>query len=306
MQSTLKSAAAFAGTGLHTGASARVTVRPAPAGSGIWFRRTDVTGDQWIPARWDAVTPTPLCTRIANPTGVSVSTIEHIMAAMAGVGLSNAVVEIDGPEVPIADGSAAIFVAGLLDRGLVYQSDPVLAVEVLKKVEVTRGTAWASIEPFRGTRVTFEIDFPDGAIGRQAKSLDLANGTFVRELCDSRTFCRLSDVEAMRAEGLIAGGSLENAVVIDGDRVITPGGLRHPDEAVRHKMLDAVGDLALAGGPILGHYRGHRAGHAVTNALLRSLFAEPGAIRLVQCGRDRAARLPGAGLTRGDLVALAA
>lgn len=281
-------------------------VRPAPAGSGIWFRRTDVVGDAWIPARWDAVTPSALCTRITNSSGISVSTVEHLMAAIAGVGLSNAVVDIDGPEVPIADGSAAGFVAGLLGRGLVRQSDPVLAVEVLRKVEVTAGKARASLEPSQRTRLSFEIDFPDGAIGRQAKSLDLANGAFVRELCDSRTFCRLSDVEAMRAEGLILGGTLDNAVVVDGDHVVSPGGLRHPDEAVRHKMLDAVGDLALAGGPIIGHYRGYRAGHALTNALLRQLFAEPGAMRLVPCGTERAERLPGAGLTRGDLVALAA
>jgi UDP-3-O-[3-hydroxymyristoyl] N-acetylglucosamine deacetylase len=252
------------------------------------------------------VSPSSLCTRIANPSGISVSTIEHVMAAIAGIGLSNALIEIDGPEVPIADGSAQGFVAGLLARGLVHQSDPVLAFEVCKTVEVSHGAASARIEPWQGTRISFEIEFSDRAIGRQRKSLDLANGAFVRELCDSRTFCRLSDVETMRGQGLILGGTLENAVVVDGDRVVTPGGLRHADEAVRHKMLDAFGDLALAGGPIIGHYRGHRAGHALTNRLLRVLFAEPGAVRLVACGPDLAARLPGAGLTRGDLVALAA
>lgn len=306
MQSTLKSAAQFTGAGLHTGTRARMTIMPAPAGFGIWFRRVDVAGDQWIPARWDAVIPSALCTRIGNASGVSVSTIEHVMAAMAGIGLTNAVVEIDGPEVPIADGSAATFVSGLLARGLVQQSDPVLAVEVLKPVEVTSGLARASLEPAPGSYLSFEIDFPDEAIGHQRRSMDLANGAFVRELCDSRTFCRLSDIEAMRAEGLIVGGSMENAIVVDGEHVVNPGGLRHRDEAVRHKMLDAVGDLALAGGPILGHYRGHRAGHALTAALLKALFAEPGAMRFVPCGPERASRLPGAGLTRGDLTALAA
>ena len=306
MQTTLKSPATFTGIGLHTGTPVRMTVRPASAGSGVWFRRTDMAGNQWVPARWDAVSASPLCTRIENPSGVSVSTIEHVMAAVAGVGLSNAVIEIDGPEVPIADGSAQGFVTGLLARGLVQQSDPVLAIEVLKPVEVTSGTASARLEPAREMRVSFEIEFPDRAIGRQEKSLPMVNGAFVRELCDSRTFCRLADVEKMRAQGLILGGTLENAVVVDGDAVVTPGGLRHPDEAVRHKMLDAVGDLALAGGPILGHYRGRRAGHAITNKLLRALFAEPGAIRFVPCGPEHVARLPGAGLTRGDLVALAA
>ena len=306
MQTTLKSPASFTGVGLHTGVPVRMIVRPAPAGTGIWFRRTDFAGDQWIAARWDAVSPSSLCTRIANPAGASVSTIEHVMAAVAGTGLSNAVIEVDGSEVPIADGSAATFVSAILAHGLVRQSDAVLAVEILKPVEVASGAAWASLEPAPEMRVSFEIDFPDRAIGRQRKSLGLANGAFVHELCDSRTFCRLADVETMRAQGLILGGTIENAVVFDGDEVVTPGGLRHADEAVRHKMLDAVGDLALAGGPILGHYRGYRAGHALTNALLRALFAEPGAARLVPCGPERSSRLPGAGVTRGDLTALAA
>ncbi len=306
MQTTLKSPARFKGIGLHTGVPVQMTVRPAPAGYGIRFRRTDVAGDSWIPARWDAVTPSSLCTRIENASGVRVSTIEHIMAAIAGTGLSNAIVEIDGPEVPIADGSATDFVSGLLSRGFVRQAEPVLALRVMKPVEVTSERGSARIEPWNGLRISFDIDFPDAAIGRQSKSLDLANGAFVRELCDSRTFCRLVEVERMRADGLILGGTFENAVVVDGDKVVTPGGLRHPDEAVRHKMLDAMGDLALAGGPILGHYHGHRAGHAMTNALLRALFAEPGAVRFVACGELQAARLPGAGVTREDLFALAA
>ncbi len=306
MQTTLKSPAVFKGIGLHTGVPVQMTVRPAPAGHGIWFRRTDVSADPWVPARWDAVKPSSLCTRIENASGVAVSTIEHIMAAIAGTGLSNVVIEIDGPEVPIADGSASDFVAGLLSSGFVRQAEPVLALRVLKPVEVSSKRGRARIEPLDAMRISFDIDFPDRVIGRQSKSLELSNGAFVRELCDSRTFCRLADVDRMRADGLILGGTLENAVVVDDDTVVTPGGLRYPDEAVRHKMLDAMGDLALAGGPILGHYHGHRAGHAMTNALLRALFAEPGAVRFVPCGMRQAARLPGAGLTRGDLVALAA
>lgn len=306
MQTTLKSPVTFAGVGLHTGTTVRMTIRPAPSGSGIWFRRVDLAGDQWIAARWDSVVPSTLCTLIENGAGASVSTVEHVMAGLAGTGVSNAVIEIDGPEVPIEDGSAASFVAGILSRGLVQQSGPVLAVEVLKPVSVSAGPAHASIEPSEGVELSFEIDFPDRAIGRQAKSLNLANGVFVRELCDSRTFCRLAEVEELRAKGLILGGTIENAVVIDGDKVMTPGGLRHADEAVRHKMLDAVGDLALAGAPILGHYRGYRAGHALTNRLLRALFAEAGAARMVVCGSERAARLPGVGVNRADLTAIAA
>jgi UDP-3-O-[3-hydroxymyristoyl] N-acetylglucosamine deacetylase len=306
MQSTLKSAVSVNGIGLHTGTPVCMTIRPARAGLGVWFRRVDVDGDQWIPARWDAVVPSMLCTRIANDAGAEVSTIEHVMAAIAGTGLSNAVIEIDGPEVPIGDGSAAEFVGGILSRGLIAQNEPVYAIEIRETVEISTALATARLEPAAGMLMSFRIAFPDPAIGRQERTLDLANGAFVRDLCDSRTFCRLTDVERMRADGLILGGTLENAVVVDGDRIVTPGGLRHGDEAVRHKMLDAVGDLALAGGPILGHYHGDRAGHAMTNALLRRLFANPEAYRLVPCDGALAARLPGGGLTRGDLVALAA
>ena len=306
MQSTLKSAVTFAGVGLHTGARARMTLRPAAAETGIWFRRLDVTDAQWIAARWDAVVPSRLCTTIANAQDVSASTIEHVMAAIAGCGLNNLVVELDGPEVPILDGSAAQFVAGILSRGIVRQAAPVLALQILQPVEMREGAASASLTPADWVGMSFEIDFPDRAIGRQSMALDLANGAFVHELCDSRTFCRRADVEAMRARGLILGGSIENAVVVDGALVLTPGGLRHPDEAVRHKMLDAIGDLALAGAPLIGHYHGRRAGHALTSALLRALFARPEAFRVVVCGAKHAARLPGAGVTRHDLPAIAA
>ena len=306
MQATLKSAVKFIGVGLHTGRFARMTLRPAMAEAGIWFRRVDVARDPWISARWDAVSPSQLCTLVTNDSGVSVSTIEHVMAALAGCGVHNAIVEIDGPEVPIMDGSAADFVSGILARGVVRQSAPVRAVRVLQSVEVRRGDAFARLEPNDVFAIKFDIDFPDGAIGRQSKALELANGAFVHELCDSRTFCRNSDVEAMRAKGLILGGSFENAVVVEGDRILTPGGLRHPDEAVRHKMLDAIGDLALAGGPIIGRYVGCRAGHAMTNALLRELFAQPGALEIVACDGARATRLPGVGLSRSDRPTIAA
>ena len=302
MQTTIRSAVSFQGTGLHSGRPARLTLRPAPADYGIWFRRTDAgPGAGLIAARWDAARPAQLCTVIANETGTTVSTIEHVMAALAGCGVHNAVVDVDGPEVPILDGSAAPFVAGILSRGLRALDTPVRAIQVLERVEVANGPAWARLDPADTLRVDFHIDFEDAAIGRQDKSLSLANGTFVHELADSRTFCRQADVDAMRAQGLALGGTVENAVVVDGARVLSPGGLRHADEAVRHKMLDAVGDLALAGGPLLGRYTGHRAGHSLTNALLRALFARPEAWRRVTCDARTAARLPGAGVTRRDL-----
>jgi UDP-3-O-[3-hydroxymyristoyl] N-acetylglucosamine deacetylase len=306
VQNTLKSPAAFTGLGLHSGLPVRMVVHPADADHGIWFRRTDVTDlDAMVPARWDAVTPSRLCTVIENADGVSVSTIEHVMAALAGSAIHNALIEIDGPEVPILDGSSLAFVAGFLAAGIEEQDAPIRAIRVLKPVEVRDGDAVARLEPADMLEIDFSIDFADAAIGVQSRVLNMANGAFVRELSDSRTFCRQSDVDAMRANGLALGGTLENAVVIDGDRVLSPGGLRHSDEPVRHKMLDALGDLALAGGPILGRYTGVRAGHALTNRLLRALFADPTAYRLVDCGPLTLGKLPGVGVHVGDLPARA-
>jgi UDP-3-O-[3-hydroxymyristoyl] N-acetylglucosamine deacetylase len=306
VQSTLKSAVTFTGKGLHTGKAVRMTVRPASADYGIWFRRTDINdADPMVPARWDAVTPSRLCTVIENGAGIAVSTIEHIMAALSGCGIHNALIEIDGGEVPILDGSAMPFVQGLLGRGLREQTMPVRAVRVLKTIEVREGDAVARLEPADMLEIQFHINFADAAIGAQGKHLSLANGNFVRELSDSRTFCRQSDVDDMRARGLALGGTLDNAVVFDGDRVVSPGGLRHADEPVRHKMLDAVGDLALAGGPVLGRYVGDRAGHAMTNRLLRALFADADAYRWVDCGPSMVTKLPGVGVIRADIPAVA-
>jgi len=281
-------------------------VGPASAEFGIWFRRTDIQGkDCLIPAKWSVVNQSPLCTRLENADGVSVSTVEHIMAALAGCGVHNAMIELDGPEVPILDGSSIEYVRSILKVGLRPLQAPIRAFEVLKPVEVRRGDAFARIEPGEGFKIDFHIEFEDKAIGVQTKGLNMANGSFVRELCDSRTFCRKADVDAMRAQGLALGGTLENAVVVDGDAVLSPGGLRHQDEAVRHKMLDALGDLALAGGPLLGHYTGHRAGHALTNDLLRALFSDPTAFRMIECVGPLSATLPGAGVHAGELPRVA-
>jgi len=283
-----------------------MTVRPASADYGIWFRRTDLSdADTLIPARWDAVVASRLCTMIANPSGVSVSTIEHIMAALAGLAINNALIEIDGPEVPILDGSAAPFVAALLGRGIQAQLAPTRAIRVLRTVEVRDGEALARLEPAEMLEIDFRIDFADRAIGRQSRKLNMANGAFVRELSDSRTFCRQSDVDAMRAKGLALGGTLDNSVVFDGDRILSPGGLRYRDEPVRHKMLDALGDLSLAGAPLLARYTGIKAGHALTNRLLRALFATPGAMVFDDCDSLAGGKLPGIGVQRGDLPAFA-
>lgn len=306
MQRTLKHPVSFQGIGLHSGKPVTLTVRPAQAGHGVKFLRSDIAlGDAIVPARWDAVEQGPLCTRIVNASGVDVSTIEHVMAALAGCGVYNALIELDGPEVPILDGSAAPFVKRFLEAGLVQLEEPVWAIRILRDVEVRRGEAWARLSPADEMQIDFSIDFEDAAIGRQHKALNMANGSFVRELCDSRTFCRQADVEAMHEQGLALGGTLENAVVVAGDKVLSPGGLRHADEAVRHKMLDALGDLALAGAPLLGVYTGARAGHAMTNALLRKLFETEGAFCFVRCSPAQAARLPGAGVHLGEMPQVA-
>lgn len=306
MQNTLKSAVTFQGTGLHTGHTIRMVVNPASVNHGIWFRRTDISlGDQMVPALWDAVNLSPLCTKLENSSGVAVSTVEHLMAALAGCGIHNALIDLDGPEVPILDGSSAPFVRGFLGRGLRRQAEPVRALQVLKPITVRQGDASATLTPSDALRIDFEIDFADEAIGRQFKSMTMANGSFVRELCDSRTFCRQADVDDMHARGLALGGTLDNAVVVDGQDVLSPGGFRHADEAVRHKMLDALGDLALAGAPILGHYHGVKAGHSLTNTLLRALFETPGAVRMVTCDPATAARLPGAGVVWDEVPAVA-
>lgn len=306
MQRTLKHPVSFQGIGLHSGKPVTLTVRPAQAGHGVKFLRSDIAlGDAIVPARWDAVEQGPLCTRIVNASGVDVSTIEHVMAALAGCGVYNALIELDGPEVPILDGSAAPFVKRFLEAGLVQLEEPVWAIRILRDVEVRRGEAWARLSPADEMQIDFSIDFEDAAIGRQHKALNMANGSFVRELCDSRTFCRQADVDAMHEQGLALGGTLENAVVVAGDKVLSPGGLRHADEAVRHKMLDALGDLALAGAPLLGVYTGARAGHAMTNALLRKLFETEGAFCFIRCSPAQAARLPGAGVHLGEMPQVA-
>ncbi len=308
MQTTIKAPAAVAGMGLHSGVPVRATIRPAPPGTGVVFRRTDVEARAAdIPALWDRVAQAPLNTRIVNEAGVHVSTVEHLMAAFAATGLLNAVVEIDGPEVPILDGSAAPWARAVLLAGLRLQRAPLEAIEILDAVEVRDGEAVARIEPAPVPSMSFAIDFADAAIGRQELELGLSGDAPLRELCDARTFCRAADVEWMRARGLALGGSVLNAVVVEGARVLTPGGWRRPDEAVRHKMLDALGDLYTAGLPILGRYRGVRAGHAITNRLLRELFAREGAWRRVPCDApELQAVLPGAGVRAASLADLPA
>ena len=305
VQQTLAQSVRFSGVGLHGGASVNLEIVPAPADHGIVFERTDLPAGRAarVPALWHAVADTRLCTRIENAEGVPVSTVEHLMAALAGTGVHNALVRIDGPEVPILDGSARPFARAILQAGLRPQGRAVRVLRLRERVEVSDGAARAILEPADTLMIDFAIDFDEPGIGHQAFALEMANGAFLRELADARTFCRAADVEAMRSAGLALGGSYDNAVVFAGGEVLSPGGLRHRDEPVRHKMLDVMGDLALAGGPILGRYSGVRAGHALTNRLLRALFTRPGAASWEECGADCRARLPGAGISAEDLAA---
>jgi UDP-3-O-[3-hydroxymyristoyl] N-acetylglucosamine deacetylase len=306
VQTSIQSSVSFKGVGLHGGLPAHLTIRPTGADHGIVFRRVDVIGTSAdLTARFDNVQQSPLCTRLENADGVSVSTVEHIMAALMGCGIHNALVEVDGPEVPILDGSSDAFVRGILSRGVRVLDRPVEALRILRPVSVVRGDAWARLTPHDTLMIEFGIEFEDAAIGVQKKTLNMSNGSFVRELSTSRTFCRKADVDRMRANGLALGGTLENAVVVDGADVLSPGGLRHADEAIRHKMLDALGDLALVGAPLLAHYQGMRAGHALTNDLLHALFADPANYEWVKCDATMAQRLPGAGVHLGEIPEVA-
>ncbi len=257
-----------------------MSIRPAPVGSGIVFVRTDLPRNNRVPVTVDAVTQTRLCTVVANEAGVTVATIEHLMAALAALEVDNAVIELDGPEVPIMDGSALPFVQ-LLDRaGRRRQEAERQFIEILETVEVVDGDKTARLSPSDHFEMAFEIDFPAKIIGRQRVDLAVTEQSFRDELADCRTFGFLSEVQALREAGLARGGSLENAVVIDGERVLNPEGLRRPDEFVRHKALDAVGDLYVLGAPLLGRFEGIYAGHALNNLVCRALLARPRAWRL--------------------------
>lgn len=277
-QRTLKSSIGCVGIALHTGQRVTLTFRPAPPDHGIVFRRTDLALD--IPARFDRVTDTRLATVLSHERdpAVRVSTVEHVMAALAGCGIDNAVVELDGPEPPILDGSAAPFVFLIDCAGIVDQPAPRRMIDVRRTVRVADGDAFAELRPaltgFQGLDLAISIDFPDRAIGRQALSLRLNPGSFRQDLARARTFVLAKEVEQVRAAGLGRGGSLDNAVVVDQTEVLNPSGLRMADEFVRHKMLDAVGDLGLAGAALRGRFIAHRAGHALNNRLLHALFED--------------------------------
>lgn len=294
-QQTLRGTAQCVGVGVHSGAEVSLRLRPAPADHGVVFIRTDLpTGQNVIPASWDQVVDTRLCTVIGNHHGAMVGTIEHLMAALRAMNVDNALIEIDGPEVPIMDGSAAPFVFLIEMAGIREQSEARQWLEILKPVEAAMDGKRAALLPGEQPVFNVEIRFDTPVIDRQRYDFSVSAAAFKGQISRARTFGFLEEVDQLRSMGLARGGSLHNAVVIGSDRVLNEGGLRYDDEFVRHKLLDAIGDLSLAGAPIRGIFTGLCTGHALNNKLLRALFADRSAWRMVTQAVDAAEELAAA------------
>jgi UDP-3-O-[3-hydroxymyristoyl] N-acetylglucosamine deacetylase len=283
-QKTLRSRVSMTGVGVHSGADVHLVLGPASVDAGFVFIRSDADGAvRKVRAQAASVSATAFATVLGDKNGAVVSTAEHVLAALRGMGVDNATIEIDGPEIPIMDGSAAAFVAAIDHAGVVEQSAPRRYIEVLKPVEVTLGRSVGELRPYAGGfRAEVEIDFANPAIGRQAYQLELTPETFRRDIARARTFGCMKDVAELWKAGYARGASFENSVVFDEDRVLNAEGLRYADECVRHKVLDVVGDLALAGLPLMGLYRSVRGGHKLNHAVLTALMADRHAWRVVE------------------------
>jgi UDP-3-O-[3-hydroxymyristoyl] N-acetylglucosamine deacetylase len=274
-QRTLKSVVEATGVGLHSGQKVYLTLRPAAVDSGIVFRRVDMTPSVDVRAEAHVVNDTRLSTCLEHQ-GARVATVEHLMSAFAGLGIDNAIVELTSSELPIMDGSAGTFIFLLQSAGIAEQDAPKKFIRIKKPVEVKEGDKWVRFEPFNGYKLSFTIDFshPVFANTRQNVVVDLGEHSYIKEVSRARTFGFMQDVENMRAQGLALGGNLDNAIVMDEYRVINPDGLRFEDEFVKHKVLDAIGDLYLLGHPLIGAFSGYKSGHALNNALCRALLAD--------------------------------
>jgi len=273
-QRTLKSVIRATGVGLHTGEKVAMTLRPAPPNAGITFRRIDLPAPVDIVANAFGVTDTRLCSAI-EANGVKVATVEHLMSAFAGLGIDNAYVDLTGSEVPIMDGSAAPFVFLIQSAGVEQQSAAKRFIRIKSPIEARDGDKWARFDPFDGFKLSFSIEFDHPAIERSAQSavVDFTHTSYVKEVARARTFGFIQEVEALRDSGLALGGSLDNAIVVDEYRVLNAEGLRYSDEFVKHKLLDAIGDLYLIGHPLIGAFSAHKSGHALNNRLLRAALA---------------------------------
>lgn len=293
-QRTLKSITKAVGVGLHSGQRVELTLRPAAPDTGIVFRRVDLPEPVDIPVSAESVTDTRMASTISNG-GAKVHTVEHLMSACSGLGLDNLYVDITAEEVPILDGSSASFVYLLQSAGIVMQNAPKRFIRVKRPVEVREGEGrsgkWARLEPFHGFKLRFEIEFDHPAVTSTGQSFefDFSSGRYTREIARARTFGFTRDVEMMRAHGLALGGGLDNAIVMDDVKVLNADGLRYQDEFVKHKILDAIGDLYIVGKPLLAAYSAFRSGHAMNNLLLRELLKQPDAYEIVSFERDREA-----------------
>ena len=293
-QTTLRNRASLSGIGVHSGQEVCVTLHPAEADTGIYFFRTNLADgrDREIPADFRHVKATDLCTTV-GAEGVSVATIEHLMATLRALDIDNVMVEVDGPEIPVMDGSAGAFIEAIDQAGVASLSTNRRYIRIEKPVRVELGASFAEFRPHDGSRIEIEIDFANPLVGRQEFAMEVNAQSFRKELARARTFGFLADVEQLWARGLCLGASLDNAVVVGDDRIINPEGLRFANEFVRHKALDAVGDIALAAAPILGCYRSHRGGHRLNVLALEALFANEDAWSLVEAPFRRENREPG-------------
>jgi UDP-3-O-[3-hydroxymyristoyl] N-acetylglucosamine deacetylase len=274
MQHSLKSKISCCGKGLHSGANVSITLVPAPENTGIIFRQINANKNPVdIAAHVDNVVDDRLCTTLGNSEGNTIATVEHLMAALRGCEIDNLYVEVEGSELPIMDGSSAPFVFLIECAGVVEQNAPRKAIQIIKPISVENEERLVELTPGIGFSVSFEIEFSSNAIGQQCMNIDLVNGTFKGVLSRARTFGFIEEVDQLRSMGLALGGSLDNAVVLNGDEVLNEGGLRYKDEFVRHKILDCIGDLYLVGAPIIGHFKGYRSGHALNHSILRSLLS---------------------------------
>ena len=282
-QRTLKQVVEATGIGLHSGKKVQLILRPAAANSGIVFRRIDLDPVVDIPAKADLVRETTLCTTLVTDDGVKLATVEHLMAALAGMGVDNAVIEVDAPEIPIMDGSASPFVYLLQQAGIEEQVAAKRYIRITKTVRVEDGDKWAELSPFNGFRIDFSIDFAHPAIdaSTQHRVQDLSGCSFIQEIARARTFGFMRDIEYLQANNLALGGTLDNAIVLDEYKILNDTGLRYEDEFVKHKILDAVGDLFMAGHGIVGEVKAYKSGHGLNNLLIRELQAHPECWELV-------------------------
>jgi UDP-3-O-[3-hydroxymyristoyl] N-acetylglucosamine deacetylase len=302
-QRTLKSLVSATGVGLHTGQKVRITLRPAQPDTGVVFRRLDLPAAPEIPARGELVGETRLCSCLVRGD-VKIYTIEHLMSALAGLGVDNAYVDLDGPEVPIMDGSAAPFVLLIQQSGIEQQGAPKRFLRVRKRVEAREGDKWAVLEPYEGFKLSFSIVYDHPVIEKSNTSLtvDFATTSYLKEVARARTYGFMQDVEDLRDVGLALGGGLDNAVVLDEHRVLNAEGLRYADEFIRHKVLDAIGDLYLLGRPLLAAFSAYKSGHALNNQLVRALAADPAASEVVTFERPEEVPAGVSGLLRQALA----